>query len=212
MCVGSDVPNTERVDSVAVHACVSGAIAAELLALNLTRKANVAIFSGELFTLDHVEKLRGFAATLAVRAPHLTLLPALESHERPKEAYRQAIALMQGKGRPEGLYLRTTNSVPVLKALDELQLVGKIQVVTTDLFQELVTLIELGKILATMYEQPYRRGKIAFENLVAHLLKEKTTQASVRLPPHGIFRSNLSLISSQINTFHDKTASEASNT
>jgi LacI family transcriptional regulator len=208
MCVGSDAPNTERVGSVAVHAYVSGAIAAELLAHKLVHKANVAIFSGELFTLDHAEKLRGFAATLAVQAPHLTLLPALESHERPQQAYQQAMALMQGKDRPEGLYVSTANSVPVLKALDELHLLGTVQVVTTDLFHELVPLIEFGKILATMYQRPYTQGKIAFDNLVAYLLKEKTTQASVRLPPHVIFRSNLSLFSGQIIDTEDESGDE----
>ena len=210
MCVGSDAPNTERVGSVAVHAYVSGAIAAELLAHKLTRKANVAVFSGELFTLDHAEKLRGFAATLAVQAPHLTLLPALESHERPKEAYRQAMALMQSKERPEGLYLSTANSMPVLKALDELGLLGKTQVVTTDLFQELVPLIEFGKILATMYQRPFTQGKIAFENLVTYLMKESNPHAAVRLPPHVIFRSNLSLFSGHIIDTDEETESELS--
>jgi len=198
MCVGSDAPNTERVGSVAAHAYVSGAIAAELLSHKLTRKANVAIFTGELFTLDHAEKLRGFAATLAFQSPHLTLLPALESHERPRDAYRQAITLMQGKNRPEGLYLSTANSMPVLKVLDELKLLGTTQIVTTDLFQELVPLIEFGKVLATMYQRPYTQGKIAFENLVAYLMKEDKPQPVVRLAPHVIFRSNLSLFSNYI--------------
>jgi LacI family transcriptional regulator len=210
MCVGSDAPNTERVGSVAVHAYVSGAIAAELLAHKLTHKANVAVFSGELFTLDHAEKLRGFAATLAVQAPHLTLLPALESHERPKEAYRQAMALMQSKERPEGLYLSTANSMPVLKALDELGLLGKTQVVTTDLFQELVPLIEFGKILATMYQRPYTQGKVAFENLITYLMKETNPHSAVRLSPHVIFRSNLSLFSGRIIDTDEETESSFS--
>ena len=198
MCVGSDAPNTERIGSVAAHAYISGAIAAELLSLKLSHKTNVAIFSGELSTLDHAEKLRGFAATLAVQAPHLTLLPALESHERPKDAYRQALTLMEGKSRPEGLYLSTANSIPVLNALEELGLLGKVQIVTTDLFGELVPLIESGKILASLYQRPYRQGKLAFENLVAYLLKEPNVQPVVRLTPHVVFRSNLSLFSSAI--------------
>ncbi|AEU35200.1 LacI family DNA-binding transcriptional regulator [Granulicella mallensis] len=198
MCVGSDAPNTDRVGSVAAHAYVSGAIAAELLAHKLTHKANVAVFSGELFTLDHAEKLRGFAATLAVQAPHLTLLPALESHERPKEAYRQALTLMQSKDRPEGLYLSTANSMPVLRALDELGLLGKVQIVTTDLFQELVPLIEFGKVLATMYQRPYTQGKVAFESLLAYLKEENKPNPVIRLAPHVIFRSNLSLFSGLI--------------
>ncbi|HEY1731001.1 MAG TPA: LacI family DNA-binding transcriptional regulator [Terriglobales bacterium] len=208
MCVGSDAPNTDRVGSVAAHAYVSGAIAAELLAHKLSHKANVAVFSGELFTLDHAEKLRGFAATLAVQAPHLTLLPALESHERPKDAYRQAMTLMHSKERPEGLYLSTANSMPVLKALDELALLGKVQIVTTDLFHELVPLIEFGKVLATMYQRPYTQGKIAFESLVAHLTNESKTQPVVRLAPHVIFRSNLSLFSGQITDTDEELETE----
>jgi len=209
MCVGSDAPNTERVGSVAVHAYISGAVAAELLAHKLTHRANVAVFSGELFTLDHAEKLRGFAATLAVQAPHLTLLPALESHERPRDAYRQAMALMQDEGCPEGLYISTANSMPVLKALEELDLLGKTQVVTTDLFQQLIPLLEVGKIVATMYQRPYTQGKIAFENLVAYLMKETTSHTAVRLPPHVVFRSNLPLFSSHVLDTDDELEMEA---
>jgi LacI family transcriptional regulator len=193
MCVGSAAPNTNRIGSVAVHASVSGAIAAELLSLTLQHDAKVAIFSGELSMLDHAEKLRGFAATLAVHAPHLSLLPALESHER------QALALMESKSRPEGLYLSTANSMPVFKALDELSLLGKVRVVTTDLFHELVPLIESGKVLASLYQRPFTQGKVAFENLVAHLLKEGNPQSSVRLAPHVIVRSNLSLFATRIS-------------
>jgi len=198
MCVGSDAPNTDRIGAVSAHASVSGAIAAELLSLTLPSKAEVAIFSGELSTLDHVEKLRGFAATLAVIAPHLTLLPALESHERPKEAYRQAFELMQSQSRPEGLYISTANSTPVLRALEELGLLGKVKVVTTDLFRELASLIETGKVLATLYQRPFTQGKIALENLLVYLLRERKPQPIVQLAPHVVFRTNLSLFTSQI--------------
>ncbi|MBB5060306.1 LacI family transcriptional regulator [Granulicella aggregans] len=197
MCVGSDAPNTDRVGSVSAHASISGAIAAELIAHKLPQKANVVVFSGELSTLDHAEKLRGFAATLAVQSPHLTLLPALESHERPKEAYRQAMSLMEKGNHPQGVYVSTANSLPVLQALEELGLLGKVQIVTTDLFQDLVPLIESGKVLATLYQRPYTQGKVAFENLLAYLLKGSRQEMVVRLAPHIILRSNLSLFSSR---------------
>jgi LacI family transcriptional regulator len=158
--------------------------------------------------LDHAEKLRGFAATLAVLAPHLSLLPVLESHEKPKEAYRQTLALMQGKTRPEGLYVNTANSMPVLRVLEELGLLGKVQVVTTDLFQELVPLIERGKVLATLYQRPYTQGKLAFESLLAHLLEGGNPQPVVRLAPHVIFRSNLSLFAGQVADSDDEISTE----
>jgi LacI family transcriptional regulator len=210
LCVGSDAPNSDRIGSVAAHAYISGAIAAELLSYKLQHKTNVVTITGDLATLDHAEKLRGFAATLAVLAPHLSLLPVLESHEKPKEAYRQTLALMQSKVRPEGLYINTANSIPVLQVLEELGLLGKVQVITTDLFQELVPLIDRGKVLATLYQRPYTQGKIAFENLLAYLLEGAKPQPIVRLAPHVIFRSNLSLFAGHVADSDDEITTEFS--
>ncbi|QHS51356.1 LacI family DNA-binding transcriptional regulator [Edaphobacter sp. 12200R-103] len=195
MCVGSDAPASERIGSVGVDAYVSGAIAAEILSLRLNQKANVVVFSGELSLMDHAEKLRGFAATIAVQAPHLTLLPALESHEQPREAYRQTLELMRRRNRPEGLYLSTANSQPVLQALDELNLLDKIHIVTTDLYKDLIPLIEYGKVLATIHQRPFTQGKLAFENLVRYLLQDDEIHRYIRLAPHIVLRSNLALFS-----------------
>jgi LacI family transcriptional regulator len=207
LCVASDAPSSARIGLVSAHAYTSGALAAELLAIKLARKTHVATITGELTTLDHAEKLRGFAATLAMLAPHLNLLPAIESHERPKEAYRQTIALLHGETKPQGLYISTANSIPVLRALEEEDLLGKIQVVTTDLFQELVPLIETGKILATLYQRPFTQGKVAFESLITYLLEEKKTSPMIRLAPHIIFRSNLPLFTDRLDDITDPESS-----
>jgi LacI family transcriptional regulator len=203
ICVSSDAPGSGRIGLISAHAYTSGALAAELLSHKLSRKTHVATVTGELTTVDHAEKLRGFAATLAMFAPHLTLLPAVESHERPKEAYRQTLALLRGEGRPQGLYISTANSVPVLQALEEEGLLGKIQVVTTDLFQQLVPLIETGKILATLYQRPFTQGKVAFESLITYLLEDKKTSPMIRLAPHIIFRSNLPLFMARLDDLAD---------
>jgi LacI family transcriptional regulator len=193
LCVASDAPSSERVASVSVDAYTSGSLAAELLALKLPRKASVATITGELTTLDHAEKLRGFAANLAMLAPHLSLLPAIQSHEKPKEAYRQTTALLKSTVQPSGLYISTANSIAVLQALDEQDLLGKIHVITTDLFHELVPLIEAGKVLATLYQRPFTQGKVAFETLLRYLVDPKKPSSINTLAPHIIFRSNLPL-------------------
>jgi LacI family transcriptional regulator len=149
--------------------------------------------------------LSGFAATLAVQAPHLTLLPTLEGHEKPKEAYRQALTLMRRKDRPEGLYLSTANSMAVLEALEELGLLGKVQVIATDLFQDLVTLIRADKVLATLYQRPFTQGKLAFEHLVAHLMRSEPAPPVVRLAPHIVLRSNLQLFANQVSGTDEET-------
>jgi LacI family transcriptional regulator len=193
LCVASDAPDSGRIGSVTVDAWTSGALAAELLSHKLQTPSRVATITGELATFDHAEKLRGFASSLAMVAPHLTLLPVVETHESPEDAYRQTTALLRGKARPDGIYISTANSLPVLRALEEQKLLGRVQVITTDLFQELVPLIESGKVLATLYQRPEAQGKMAFESLVAHLMDKNKPVRSHRFAPHIILRSNLPL-------------------
>jgi LacI family transcriptional regulator len=199
VCVASDAPRTERLAAVCVDAAASGGIAAELFARVIKEKGAVATITGNLGTLDHAEKLRGFAATLATVAPHLSLLPAIESHERPKEAYQATLALLGRRPRPLGLYVSTANSMAVLQALEEQKMLGRMEVITTDLFPELVPLIESGSILATLYQRPFTQGKVAME-MLARYLTEKTKPDTVnRLAPHIILRSNLPLFLSRIS-------------
>lgn len=193
LCVASDAPGSGRISSVAVDAYISGALAAELLSHKLQTPSRVATITGDLATFDHAEKLRGFAATLAMLAPHLTLLPVVESHESADDAYRQSIALLKAKMRPDAIYISTANSLPVLRALEELKLLGRIQVIATDLFPELVPLLESGKVLATLYQRPEAQGKTALETLLAHLTDKAKPVKVHRFAPHIILRSNLSL-------------------
>ncbi|WP_058186452.1 LacI family DNA-binding transcriptional regulator [Terracidiphilus gabretensis] len=198
LCVASDAPDTGRLSSVSVDAYTSGALAAELLSYKLQTPSRVATITGDLATFDHAEKLRGFAATLAMLAPQLTLLPVVESHESPEDAYRQSIELLKSRTRPDAIYISTANSLPVLRALDELKLLGRVQVIATDLFPELVPLIESGKVLATLYQRPEAQGKTAFETLIAHLADRERPVKTHRFAPHIILRTNLPLFVSRI--------------
>ena len=199
VCVASDAPRSNRLAAISVDSSVSGGIAAELLARSIQRPGAVVAITGDLRTLDHSEKLRGFAATLATIAPHLALLPAIEGHERPKEAYEATLALLARKPCPSGIYISTANSLPVLRALEERHLLGEIQVVTTDLFPELVPLIEAGRILATLYQRPATQGKVAFETLISFLTKGVKPPSTLKLAPHIVLRSNLSLFANRLS-------------
>jgi LacI family transcriptional regulator len=198
ICVASDAPRSGRLASVAVDAGISGGIAAELFSRTLQKPGSVAIITGDLSTLDHAEKLKGFAATLATMAPHLSLLPAIETHDRPKDAARATVALLAHKPRPAGIYINTANSLPVLCALEDRNALGQIQVIATDLFPELVSFLESGKILATLYQRPFNQGKAALEALTRYLLDGIVPENATRFAPHIILRSNLPLFADRL--------------
>ncbi|MFZ1937883.1 MAG: LacI family DNA-binding transcriptional regulator [Terracidiphilus sp.] len=200
VCVASDAPGSGRLASVTVDAEVSGGIAAELFSRTLQKRGSVAIITGDLSTLDHAEKLRGFAASLATLAPHLSLLPSVETHDRPKDASRAAVALLSHKPCPAGIYINTANSLPVLNALEERNMLRHIQVIATDLFPELVGFLESGKILATLYQRPATQGKAALEALIRYLLDGVVPEPVTRFAPHIILRSNLPLFVDRLSS------------
>jgi LacI family transcriptional regulator len=191
--VATDAPRTAHLASIAVDAMVSGGIAADLLGRAIRSPASVAAITGDLRIQDHAEKLRGFAASLATLSPHLSLLPAIESHELPSDAYSAAMDLIRKHPKLGGLYINTANSLPVLRAFEEAGHLTKVQVITTDLFSELVPLIESGKILASLYQRPFAQGKTAFEMLIRFLSSRVVPKPITRLAPHIVLRSNLSL-------------------
>jgi len=197
--VSSDVPRSIRLTSIAVDAVASGGIAAELLGYTISRPAPVAAFTGDLKIQDHADKLRGFAASLATLAPQLSLLPAIESHDRPKDAHTAALGVFRKHTNIGGVYINTANSLPVLRAVEEAGLLGKVKIITTDLFPELVPFIESGAVLATLYQRPLTQGRMVFEALARYLTVGTSPDRITRLAPHIVLRSNLSLFTGFIS-------------
>jgi len=191
--VATDAPHSPRLAFVGSDAYVCGAIAAELLAMQLHREGSVAVFTGDLSIEDHAQKLRGFAATMAVIAPNLHLLAAVETHDDPRQAHEKARRLLTRKPLPAGIYVSTANSIAVVQALEEQGLLGRLPVVTSDLFPELVPFIESGGVFATLHQRPFTQGKLAFETLARYLVHGSQPKAVTKLPPHIVLRSNLGL-------------------
>jgi LacI family transcriptional regulator len=77
-------------------------------------------------------------------------------------------------------------------------MLGVIHIVTTDIFPELIPLIESGKVLATIHQRPFTQGKIAFEILLRYMVDRVKPDLLTKLAPHIVLRSNLSLFSESL--------------
>lgn len=199
VCVSTDAPRMHRLASITADSFVSGSIAAELLGSWIADPSEVAVFTGDLQVQDHADKLRGFAAMLATNAAHLTLLPAIESHESFDHAYKATRTILAKHPHLRGLYVNTANCLPVLRAVAESVRFGQIHTVTTDLFPEMIPYIESGQINASLYQRPFTQGKLAVEMLTAFLARGIHPQMNTRLAPHIVLRSNLPLFSERLD-------------
>ena len=200
MFVATDAARAQKLSSVAVESAISGGIAAELLGRIIPERRQVVVITGDLRIQDHADKLRGFAASLATLAPHLNMLPAIESHESTRDAHRAALRLLKQSPALSGIYINTANSLPVMAALAESNRARNIKIIATDMFPEMAQWIEAGEVFATLHQRPFTQGRIAFEVLSRYLVFGNTPKSSIRLAPHLVLRSNLSLFMNGYNS------------
>ena len=193
VCVATDAPDSDRLAAVSSDPFTSGAIVAELLS-RLDRGNNqAAIITGDLATVDHSEKVRGFRAMLADLGSSLTLAEVAEAHDESREAYRQTCDLLARHPNLSSIYVSTSNSVPVIQALEDRGRTDKVTVIVTDLFPELVPLMRVGKVFATLYQRPLTQGRLAFEAMHRFIVEGIRPKPVHKLPPYIVLRSNLDL-------------------
>ncbi|HUF47653.1 MAG TPA: substrate-binding domain-containing protein, partial [Vicinamibacterales bacterium] len=194
VCVVTDAPRSPRLLSVSADSFTVGAVAGELLGRFLPGGGQVGFFTGWLTTQDHADKLRGFTRSLATINPGLTLGPVVEAHDDEREARRRTREVLRAHPHLRGLYISTSNSLPVLRAAEREGRLAGLTVVATDLFPELVDLIRLGKVAATVYQRPLAQGRIALESLCQFLQNRRPPAPSHRVVPYVVVRSNLDVV------------------
>ena len=190
VCVATDAPGTERLTAISADSYTNGAMAGELLSRFCEKGGPAAVVTGFLETVDHAEKLRGFRDTMAP----LELVEVVAAHDDAREAYQKARELLENYPGLTAIYVNTSNSIPVLRAVEKSGRAGSLAVVTTDIFPELLPLLRSGTVWATMYQRPLSQGRLAFEALYRFLVEGKCPAGRIKLLPHVVMRSNLDLI------------------
>lgn len=198
VCVSTDAPGTERLAVVTACPQTGGAVVGELFGRLLHGPGAVAIFTGSLATEDHAQKAKGFRSSVAAFGGGLQVAPVIEAHDDEQLAYAGAKRLIAEHPDLRGVYVSTANSLGVLHAIEDSGLSGRVAVVTTDLFPELVPLIRSGRILATMYQRPDTQGRLAFQALHRFLIEGHCPRPRIRVAPHVVMASNIDLFLDRI--------------
>lgn len=208
VCVATDAPGTDRVTAISADPFTSGAVAGELLCRLCGPRAEFAVVTGQLSTVDHAVKLTGFRKALKDLAPDTRLCDVVESHDDAAAAYRQTKEILHAWPGLRGIYVSTANSLPVLEAVEESGRAAGISVITTDLFQELVPYIRSGAVVATMYQRPFTQGRLALQALYQFVVEGRCPAPQLKLAPHVVMRSSLDLFLKWLPTEADTVESD----
>ena len=182
---------SDRIAAVTIDTRASGGLVCDLMGRFLRERGEVAVFTGELTTADHVEKVESFSQGISRHYTHLKVLPPIETHDRATEAFDKALRILRDHPSLVGCYITTANSMPVLRALKRQGKKGKITVITTDLFSALVPHLRSGAGAASIHQRPRAQGQLALRILQGFLRDGTCPTDRVTLAPHVVTRSNL---------------------
>jgi len=189
ICVSTDAPGSRRSSVVCVEPALNGRLAAELMAGFLPPASRVAVITGMLGTEDHLRKTQGFSSGFDAYCPGGKVVAVIEAHESEEESYEKSLDLLRGD--LAGLYVNTVNCLPVCRALSERRLAGRVRLIATDLFREMVPYFESGTISASIYQDPHLQGQMAVRILVDHFLGASALPPTRYLNPGVVMRANL---------------------
>jgi LacI family transcriptional regulator len=193
VCTTTDAPQSHRSSLVSIDPELSGRLAAELMVKFLPTSSKAAVVTGMLSTQEHRAKAKGFRAAFEGDCPGGEVVAVLEAHESAEESYRKTRALLDEQPQLHGIYVSTVNCMPVVRAIQERKLAGKVRLITTDLFQQMIPHLEHGTIAASIYQDPYLQGQTAVRILVDHFNHGAPIPSTCYLNPGIVLRSNLGL-------------------
>jgi LacI family transcriptional regulator len=193
VCITTDAPHSRRSSLVSIDPELSGRLAAELMAKFLPPNSETAVITGMLATEEHQRKVEGFCAAFEGDCPGGSVVAVVEAHESEKESYRKTSALIARRQNLRGIYVSTVNCLPVCRALHDSKLTGRVRLITTDLFQEMIPRLEDGTIAASIYQNPYLQGQMAVRSLVDYFINGAPLQPMCYLSPAVILRTNVNL-------------------
>jgi len=193
ICITTDAPESHRSSVVCVDPELNGRLAAELMAKFVQPGSEVAAITGMLSTQEHRLKVEGFSKGFPKECSRGKIAAVLEAHESEKESYRKTSELLAAHPQLRGIYVSTVNCLPVCRALEDHGRAGDVQLITTDLFPEMVPYLKQGTIRASIYQDPYLQGQRSMRLLVDYLLTGAEISSSNYLNPGIVLKTNVHL-------------------
>jgi LacI family transcriptional regulator len=176
---------------ICVDPDLGGRLAAEIMALCVAPGAKAAVITGMLHTEDHRKKTEGFCAMFPQYCSGGEVIGVIEGHEDEDEMFQKCSDLLGKCPEIAGLYVNIGKYRPVCYALRARGLAGKVRLIATDLFSEMVPYFEKQIIHASIYQRPYVQGQTAVRLIIERTLHGRPIPPTYYLNPAIVMRSNL---------------------
>lgn len=178
IAVNSDLSHTRRLCYVGCNYRENGRTAAGILSLLGKSPANLLIMTGSLNMQGHNQRISGFLDTLREKAKPFGVSEIYESGDDEKVAYAKTLAALERHPEVNCLYITSAGVSGACRAVKELNLAGKMTILTFDCAPQTKQLIQEGVIAATICQEPFKQGYDSVQLFFEYFVNGKVPKKS----------------------------------
>lgn len=186
-----DHEQSKRIFSCLSNYKVIGAMAAQLCGMLLRNSANrkTVMFTGNKVSPTHQMLIEAFCES-AVKN-NVEIAAIYDTKDDPECAKEMVTRAFTEYPDIAAIYASSANSLPICRYLESMENGRNIAFVASDVFPDLHPYIENGYIDATIYQEPYKIGYMAFDKLFHVLTDNTVTGGCFMSTPRVVMASNL---------------------
>jgi len=186
----TDIDKEARLFCVQNNALMSGRLAAELLCIALDGHGKAAFVTGDSDVQVQYLNAEGFFSEMKLNG--LTSAGIYEHYNNSNLARDLAEKLMEAHPDLNGIYISSAVSTTFINRLRELGCLKKLKIVASDVFPQMIDFIRNGDVMATIYQNPHKLGRLALSHIYEYLIMQRTFESDVFLTyPQLVLKSNL---------------------
>ena len=186
-----DIKNSSRLFSCLSNYNVIGEMAAQLCGMLLrdVKNRKTVMFTGNKVSPTHQMLIEAFRR--GAEKYDVDIVAVYDTRDDPEYAREMVIKAFEEHPDIAAIYASSANSLPICQYLEDTHTSKSIAFVASDVFPDLHKYIENGYIDATIYQEPYEMGYIAFNKLFHVLADNETVTGRIMSTPRVVMASNL---------------------
>ena len=165
----SDIPNCGRIAYVGSDYFKSGQTAAGIMNLICAGTANVGIIIGSAWVLCHSARVEAFQQRIAEAYPGIKIVGTEINNDDDLDSFFVTRRLLKKHPETDALFLAAAGVAGACRAVENLNLNGKIKIVSYDTTVTTCQLVKEGAIVATIAQQPFTQGAKPLDLLLDYL-------------------------------------------
>ncbi len=187
--VANEIPNTPCVLHVGIDARMAGRMAAQMLEMACPRKEIALLSASKSSAVDH-EYMQGFLDYAGDHTfENISIYEHFDIHTKIQPVVEQ---MLTENPNLAGVYMSTASSALACQYIQQAKR-DDLFIVTTDILSETPGLLKDKIANATIYQLPYRQGKVAIRNLYNHLVNVPCNSIQLLLP-QIVLESNVDFV------------------